>query len=55
MIAKNYGMSEQSSYVHLSYVYALRLIGQISYLGACYIRTKVTKCAREKMTLYFRG
>ena len=27
----------------------------ISYLGACYIRTKVTKCNREKMTLYFRG
>ena len=24
-------------------------------LGACYIRTKVTKCIREKMTLYFRG
>ena len=27
----------------------------ISYLGACYIRTKVTKCNHEKMTLYFRG
>ena len=27
----------------------------ISYLGACYIRTTVTKCIREKMTLYFRG
>ena len=36
------------------YVYILRLIGPISYLGACYIRTTVTKCIREKMTLYFR-
>ena len=26
----------------LRYVYTLRLIGPISYLGACYIRTKVT-------------
>ena len=34
-----------------SYVYTLRLIGPISYLGACYIRTKVTKCICEKMTL----
>ena len=33
-------------------VYTLRLIGPISYLGACYIQTKVTKCIREKMTLY---
>ena len=32
----------------LRYVYTLRLIGPISYLGACYIRTKVTKCIREK-------
>ena len=39
----------------LRYVYTLRLIGLISYLGACYIRTTVTKCIREKMTLYFRG
>ena len=39
----------------LRYVYTLRLIGPISYLGACYIRTKVTKCIREKMTMYFRG
>ena len=38
----------------LSYVYILRLIGPISYLGACYIRTTVTKYIREKMTLYFR-
>ena len=36
----------------LSCVYTLRLIGPISYLGACYIQTKVTKCIREKMTLY---
>ena len=28
----------------------VRLIGTISYLGACYIRTTVTKCIREKMT-----
>ena len=27
----------------------MRLIGPISYLGACYIRKKVTKCIREKM------
>ena len=38
----------------LRYVYTLRLIGPISYLGACYIRTTVTKCIHEKMTLYFR-
>ena len=38
------------------YVYTLRgLNGPISYLGACYVHTKVTKCIREKMTLYFRG
>ena len=35
-----------------SYGPALRLIGPISYLGECYIQTKVTKCIREKMTLY---
>ena len=39
----------------LRYVYTLRLIRPISYLGACYIRTKVTKCIREKMTMHFRG
>ena len=39
----------------LRYVYTLRLIGTISCLGACYIRTKVTKCIREKMTMFFRG
>ena len=39
----------------ISMVYTLRLIGPISYLGACYIRTKVTKCICEKITLYFRG
>ena len=33
----------------------LKFIGPISYLGACYIRTTVTKCIPEKMTLYFRG
>ena len=38
----------------LRYVYTLRLIGPLSYLGACYIRTKVIKCIREKMTMYFR-
>ena len=32
----------------------LRLILPISYLGACYIRTKVTQCIRDKMTLHFR-
>ena len=37
----------------LSYVYTLRLIGPISYLGACYIRTKVTKCIREKIRCAF--
>ena len=37
----------------LRYVYTLRLIGPISYLDACYIRTKVTKCIREKTTMYF--
>ena len=36
-------------------VYTLRFVGPISYLGACYIRTKVTKCIREHMTMYFRG
>ena len=41
----------------LRYVYTLRLIGPISYLGACYIYVriyKVTKCIREKMTMCFR-
>ena len=42
--------------VHVTsrYVYTLRLIGPISYLGACYIRTTLIKCIREKMTKYFR-
>ena len=31
------------------------LIGPISYLGACYTPTKVTKYIRKKTTLYFRG
>ena len=31
------------------------LIGPISYLDACYIHTKVTKCIREKIPLYFCG
>ena len=35
----------------LSYVYTQRF----RYRGACYVRTKVTKCIREKMTLYFCG
>ena len=35
----------------LRYVYVLRLISPISYLGACYIRTTVTKCIRKKMAL----
>ena len=41
----------------LGYGYTLQVIGPISYLGACYIhvRTKATKCIREKMTPYFRG
>ena len=33
-----------------SVLYTLRLIGLISYLGAYYIRKKVTKYIREKMT-----
>ena len=37
------------------YIYTMRLIGPISYLSACYIRTKVTKCICMKMTLHFRG
>ena len=41
--------------IHSLMSFPLRLIGPISYLGACYIRTKVTKCSREKMTMYFRG
>ena len=46
----------QSQYLKASYVYTLRLIGPISHLiGACYIRTKVKKWIREKMTMYFRG
>ena len=45
-----------SNFLALRYVYyTLRLIGPISYLGACYIRTKVTKCIRKKMTLHFVG
>ena len=35
----------------LSYVYILRLIGPISYLGACYIRMKVTKSLISKIGL----
>ena len=31
----------------LRYVYTLRLVGSISYLGGCYRRTKVTKCMSE--------
>ena len=41
--------------IYSVHLYTLQLIGPISYLGACYIRTKVTKCIREKMTMYFRG
>ena len=40
---------------HLSCVYTLRLLGPISYLDACYIHTKVTKCIREKFPLYYCG
>ena len=36
----------------ISMVYTLRLVGSISYLGGCYWRTKVTKCIRQKMTLF---
>ena len=39
--------------IRLKYVYILRLIGPISYLGVCYVRMTVTKCIHEKMTLYF--
>ena len=39
----------------LRYVYTLRLIVPISYLGACYIYTKVTKCIREKIPLSHCG
>ena len=31
----------------LSYVYTLRLIGPISYFGACYIQMKVTTFPRR--------
>ena len=34
--------------------FKVRLVGRISHLDACYTRTEVTKCIREKMTLYFR-
>ena len=37
------------------YVQTLRLLGTISCLGVCYIHTKVIKCIREKITLYFPG
>ena len=32
-------------------------INRVEFVSWCmlYIRTKVTKCIREKMTLYFRG
>ena len=38
----NYNCITECSIYLLTYVYTLRLIGPISYLGACYIRTKVT-------------
>ena len=38
----------------LRYVYTLRLIGPISYLGACYIRAKVTKCQDIKSFVLLR-
>ena len=49
--ANNFGHTRTT----LSYVYTRRLIGPISYPGAGYILCKkVTKCIREKMTMYFR-
>ena len=48
-------INEKSKKITLRYVYTLRLIGPISYLGGYYKRTKVTKCIRQKMTLYFRA
>ena len=47
-------MDQVNKDLMLRCVYTLRLIGPISYLGACYIYTKVTKCIREKMTMCFR-
>ena len=47
-------IDEKSKKITLTYVYTLRLIGPISYLGGCYRRTEVTKCIHQKMTLYFR-
>ena len=41
-----------SAGILLRYVYTLRLVGSISYLGGCYRRTKVTKCICQKMTLF---
>ena len=41
-----------SAGILLRYVYTLRLVGSISYLGGCYRRTKVTKCLCQKMTLF---
>ena len=37
----------------MSYVYTFQLIGPISYLGACYIRRKVTKCIHDKIRRTF--
>ena len=55
-----YKMKACRLYGYVSMIYLkvrlhMRLIGPISYLGACDIRTKVTKCIPEKITLYFCG
>ena len=39
--------------LRLSYVYTLRLIGPISYLGVCYIRKKVTNAFVRKWRCVF--
>ena len=41
-----------SADILLRYIYTLRLVGSISYLGRCYRHTKVTKCICQKMTLF---
>ena len=41
---------EYISMMYLKVRLHVRLIGPISYLGACDIRTKVTKCIPAKMT-----
>ena len=51
---------DQTSYVSPDITLAalfwrVNMFWLIPYLGACYIHTKVTKCIREKIPLYFCG